>query len=226
MVKHLPAMQETQVRSLGWKDLLEKGLATHSSTLAWKIPWTEEPGRLQSMGLQRVGQNWATSLSHYKNVVATDFFPPWTSFLFLTFSGHWTLLSMRLSSVWFGWVWLHPLTTRWARDPRWPGCPVQIIGLGRVMWSKPKNQRLPQDVSPQNRQEKGNLSPLWDCELLRLMSAWHIGGLARVCLRIGPTQRETGLSKEDEARNMITFEPVASARPEGSAVDFPVVWAN
>lgn len=55
------------------------------------------------------------------------------------------------------------------------------------------------------------------------MSAWHIGGLARVCLRIGPTQRETGLSKEDEARNMITFEPVASARPEGSAVDFPVV---
>ena len=75
MVKHLPAMQETQVRSLGWKDLLEKGLATHSSTLAWKIPWTEETGRLQSMGLQRVGQNWATSLSHYKNVVATDFFP-------------------------------------------------------------------------------------------------------------------------------------------------------
>ena len=57
MVKHLPAMQETQVRSLGWKDLLEKGLATHSSTLAWKIPWTEETGRLQSMGLQRVGQN-------------------------------------------------------------------------------------------------------------------------------------------------------------------------
>ena len=54
-VKHLPAMQETQVRSLGWEDPLEKDMATHSSTLAWKIPWTEEPGRLQPMGLQRVG---------------------------------------------------------------------------------------------------------------------------------------------------------------------------
>ena len=49
-VKHLPAMQNTWVRSLGWEDPLEKELATHSSTLAWKIPWTEEPCRLQSMG--------------------------------------------------------------------------------------------------------------------------------------------------------------------------------
>ena len=54
MVKHLPAMQETQVQSLGWEDPLEKEMATHSSTLAWKIPWTEESGRLQSIGLQRV----------------------------------------------------------------------------------------------------------------------------------------------------------------------------
>ena len=57
MVKRLPAMRETWVRSLGWEDLLEKEMATHSSTLAWKIPWMEEPGRLQSMGLQRVGHN-------------------------------------------------------------------------------------------------------------------------------------------------------------------------
>ena len=57
MVKHLPIMQETQVRSLGQEDPLEKEVATHSSTLAWKIPWTEDPGRLQSMGLQRVGHN-------------------------------------------------------------------------------------------------------------------------------------------------------------------------
>ena len=55
MVKHLPTRQETQVRSLGWEDPLEKEMATHSSTLAWKIPWAEEHGRLQSMGLQRVG---------------------------------------------------------------------------------------------------------------------------------------------------------------------------
>ena len=56
-VKSLLAMQETQVRSLGWEDPLEKEMAPHSSTLAWKIPWTEEPGRLQSMGSQRVGHN-------------------------------------------------------------------------------------------------------------------------------------------------------------------------
>ena len=56
-VKPLPTVQETQVRSLGWEDPLEKEMATHSSTPAWKIPWTEEPGRLQSMGSQRVGHN-------------------------------------------------------------------------------------------------------------------------------------------------------------------------
>ena len=57
MVKHLPTIQETWVQSLGWEDLLEKAMTTHSSTLAWKIPWTEEPGRLQSMGSLRVGHN-------------------------------------------------------------------------------------------------------------------------------------------------------------------------
>ena len=51
-VKHLPAMQETRVQTLGWEDLLEKAMATHSSILAWKIPWTEGPGRLQSLGSQ------------------------------------------------------------------------------------------------------------------------------------------------------------------------------
>ena len=54
MVKRLSAMQETRVRSLGWEDPLEKEMAAHSSILAWKIPWTAEPGRLLSMGLQRV----------------------------------------------------------------------------------------------------------------------------------------------------------------------------
>ena len=54
MVKCLPTMQKTQVQSLGQEDLLEKEMATHSSTLAWKIPWMEEPGRLQSMGSQKV----------------------------------------------------------------------------------------------------------------------------------------------------------------------------
>ena len=61
MVKRLPTMQKTWVRSLGWEDPLEKEIATHSSTLAWKIPWMEESGKLQSMGSQRVGQDLATS---------------------------------------------------------------------------------------------------------------------------------------------------------------------
>ena len=57
MVKHLPTMREIWVQSLGQEDLLEKEMATHSSILVWKIPWMEEPGRLQSMGLQRVGHD-------------------------------------------------------------------------------------------------------------------------------------------------------------------------
>ena len=56
-VKNLPAVQETWVQSLGGEDLLDKGMATHSSILAWKISWTEEPGRLQSIGSQRVGHD-------------------------------------------------------------------------------------------------------------------------------------------------------------------------
>ena len=67
MVKCLPAVHETQVRFLGWEDPLEKEMATSSSTLAWKIPWMKEPGRLQSTGSQRMGHNWATShLIHWK----------------------------------------------------------------------------------------------------------------------------------------------------------------
>ena len=67
MVKHLPTMQETWVRSLSWEDSLEKEMATHFSTLAWKIPWTEECGRLQSMGSQRVRQDWTTFTSLQKD---------------------------------------------------------------------------------------------------------------------------------------------------------------
>ena len=57
MVKNPPAVQETMVRSLDWEDPLEKGMATHSSILAWRTPWKEEPGVLQSIGLQRVGHD-------------------------------------------------------------------------------------------------------------------------------------------------------------------------
>ena len=63
MVKRLSTMRETWVWFLGREDSLEKEMAIHSSTIAWKIPWTEEPGRLQSVGLQRIRHDWATSLS-------------------------------------------------------------------------------------------------------------------------------------------------------------------
>ena len=65
MVKRLPATRETQIRSLVREDPLEKEMAIHSSTLAWKIPWTEEPDGPQSMGSQRVGHDWATSFSFH-----------------------------------------------------------------------------------------------------------------------------------------------------------------
>ena len=65
-LKRLHAMRETWVRSLGREDPLEKEMTTYSSILAWRIPWTEEPGGLQSMGSQRVGHDWETSLSLYR----------------------------------------------------------------------------------------------------------------------------------------------------------------
>ena len=70
-VKSLPAMQETQVRSLDQEDSLEKGMATHSSIPAWRIPWTGKPSGLQSLGLQRVGHDWAT------NTMWTNVEGPW-----------------------------------------------------------------------------------------------------------------------------------------------------
>ena len=85
MVKHLPTMRETWLQSLCWEDLLEKEMATHSSMLAWKIPWMEEPGRLQSTGLQRV----QTRLSDY----------------------HYHLWLQRIKPIWFQyWPWKRVFT--------------------------------------------------------------------------------------------------------------------
>ena len=75
MVKNLPAMRETQVWFLYQEDPLEEGLATHSSILAWRITWTEEPGGLQSMGLQRVGHDWATNTFTNTPALQADFLP-------------------------------------------------------------------------------------------------------------------------------------------------------
>ena len=72
MVKNLPAVQEGQVQSLGREDPLEEEVATHSSILAWKIPWTEETGRLQSMGSQRVRHDLATDLEYHGGITFTQ----------------------------------------------------------------------------------------------------------------------------------------------------------
>ena len=71
LVKNLPAMQETWIRSLAWEDPLEQGMATHSSILAWRIPWTEEPAGLQSMGSQRIRHNRVTKHKHQNTLMDT-----------------------------------------------------------------------------------------------------------------------------------------------------------
>ena len=85
MVKRLSTMRETWVRALGWEDPLEKEMAIHSSTVAWKIPWTEEPGTLQSMGSQRVGHDLVTEQQQHLglwslNTLSVLFFPNKTHF--------------------------------------------------------------------------------------------------------------------------------------------------
>ena len=75
MVKNLSTMPETRVWPLGQEDPLEKGMATHSSILAWRIPWTEEPGGLQSIGSQRIRQDWVANISLFLSLLKADFMP-------------------------------------------------------------------------------------------------------------------------------------------------------
>ena len=76
MAKHLPAMQETWVRSLDWEDPLQKEMETHTSNLAWKIPWKEEPGRLQSMGSQRVRHDYSDLECMHALIAKASLFGP------------------------------------------------------------------------------------------------------------------------------------------------------
>ena len=106
-------MQETWVRSLGWEDPLEKEMTTHSSTLAWKIPWTEEPGRLQSMGSLRVGHDWVTSL-HF------------TATIFLVAQEPW---SFSTTTVWWWWWFSHWIVSG-SCDPMYCSLPgYSIYGI-------------------------------------------------------------------------------------------------
>ena len=101
MVKNLPAMQETWVWSLGGEDPLEKGMATHSSILAWWIPWTEEPGGLQSIELQRVRHYWATNMMTFTFLTSPKLLIPpkkTGTLLFVDPSNHLILFHFRITS--------------------------------------------------------------------------------------------------------------------------------
>ena len=106
-VKCLSAMQETRVQSLGWEDPLEKEMAAHSSTLAWRIPGTAEPGRLPSMGSQRVGDDGATSLSFFLLIAPRREGHPWQREEHLS-GGWWREEALFPERVWFshssGWL--------------------------------------------------------------------------------------------------------------------------
>ena len=91
MVKNLPAIEETRIGFLSWEDLLEKGMATHFSILAWRVSWTEEPGRLQFMGSQRVEHNWATKHSTAQSTAKSSIHPTKTL----------RDLVLRMSVAWF-----------------------------------------------------------------------------------------------------------------------------
>ena len=101
MVRCLPTMRETRVWSLGWEDPLKKEMATHSSTLAWKIPWTEERGRLQSMGSQRVRHHWATSLGLGLGVNLLIFWNLLVTTAYLTLTNtEWNTVSWSILQTW------------------------------------------------------------------------------------------------------------------------------
>ena len=130
MVKNPPAMQETRVRSLGQEDLLEKGMATHSSILAWRIPWTEEPG-MQCMQSQRVGHDWATNnFTFFTFSAITDGFlhsrQPFSSCL-NSFSPHHDPLQLLTTDV----RWILQKKQAWSR---WQALGVERLNGGAGIW--------------------------------------------------------------------------------------------
>ena len=141
MVKNLPAMQETRVQSLGKEDALEKGMATYSRILAWRIPWTEEPGELQSMGLQRVRHICATNTKYHfiwkwkwsRSVVPDSL---WPHGLWLPGSSIQGIFQVRVPE------WVAILFSRgssWPRDRTQVSC---IAGRCFTLWATKEAQTL------------------------------------------------------------------------------------
>ena len=131
MVKNPPAMQETQVWSPSWEDPLEEGIITHFSILAWRIPWTKEPGGLQSMGLQRVWHAWATN-THFGFAEQT-----WS---LQKPDSHLTLSTMWLSLLNMTEMTAHVISSKphcyiWNQAPRSPSAEFVLSGiLLRPLW--------------------------------------------------------------------------------------------
>ena len=128
IVKNIPAMQETKLWPLGWEDPLEKGMATHSGILAWRIPWTEEPGGLWFMGSQRVRHNWVTKI--FILICSWDFNMEWVLVLTECYS---TSTIKKKKKCWFN----------WARHFRSWLCPDSISGS---QWSICWKNRIFQEV--------------------------------------------------------------------------------
>ena len=157
MVKHLSTMGETRVQSLGWEDPLEKEMAIHFRTIAWKIPWTEEPGRLQPMGWQRVGHDWATSL-HFHSLLISILI----MYTCNTLSRAWTkksspaldhvkvkLLSrVHLFATPWTVAYQAPLSMGFSRQEYWSGLPFPSPGDLPNPGIKPRAPALQRDALP------------------------------------------------------------------------------
>ena len=146
-VMPLSAMWETRVRSLSWEDPLQKEMATHSSTLAWKIPWMEEPGGEQSTGLQRVGHNGATSLT---SLIEATGLPRWLR------GKEFACQCRRPKRLGFDpWVWKIP----WSGE--WQPAPVFLPGKSHGPWSLVGHspwgrKRVRDDLATKRRNSRGN----------------------------------------------------------------------
>ena len=120
-VKHLSAVWETKFRSLGWEDPLEKEVATHSSPLAWKIPWTEEPNRLQPVGSQRVRHDWVTSLFFFLIFCSWRGLTSVLCSLIITFESVWEVCAKRPLNIWISKTLMHGLKKPSVKQHSLPG---------------------------------------------------------------------------------------------------------
>ena len=126
-------MQETRVQSLGWEDPLEKGMATHSSILTWRIPWTEEPGKSQSMGSQRVGHDWGTFT--FINTLLASLLSVFVEILFCKAEGAGllSLITGVVASIWcFDW-WDSASVSGWRPEPG--SRPLQAVATRAHIYS-------------------------------------------------------------------------------------------